>query len=68
MLNSCPHYIVTAYCALHNICKVHNNTFDHQGLMMKWGKQASWQEVQVPSTAAFIQNALCDNIDKSVVH
>ena len=61
---------VTACCVLHNICEIHQDSFDQQWLddeMRLVSSMSSRGASTIPSnsTALSIQNALCDYIDRN---
>ena len=59
--------LVTACCILHNVCEVHQDSFDDQWLDDEVQASCSTPSVAIttPSsaTAIGIRNALCDYID-----
>ena len=61
--------LVTACCVLHNICEIHQDSFDHQWLddevTQASNMSRSASTIPSSSTAISIQNALCDYIDRN---
>ena len=61
--------LVTACCVLHNICEIHQDSFDHQWLddevTQASNMSRSASTIPSSSTAISIRNALCDYIDRN---